>query len=179
MSFAIRATRASDARALPAIERAAAGAFLGWDDLAWLADGETMSVNRHMSLLLEGTHWVATDAQNRLLGFVATEREAGALHVCEMSVHPDEQRRGIGAALLRAAIAHAEDCGLPTVTLTTFRDIPWNAPFYARMGFRMLERNRMGHRLATILRREAEHGLPVKRRCAMRYTVLAPAFAGG
>lgn len=177
MSFSIRRTLARDARALPDIERAAAGTYRALPDLAWVAEGETMSVARHFELLSEGTHWVATDRRKRLLGFVAAEREVNAIHVCEMSVHSDSQRQGIGAALLRAVIDHADGCDLPAVTLTTFRDVPWNAPYYARLGFRLIEKRSLDARLATILAVEAEYGLPAERRCAMQYSLLDTALA--
>jgi hypothetical protein len=32
----------------------------------------------------------------------------------------------------------------PAVTLTTFRDVPWNAPFYTRLGFSNAERQATG-----------------------------------
>ena len=57
---------------------------------------------------------------------------------------------------------------LEGVTLTTFRDAPWNAPFYARMGFRLLSGNEAGPRLTDLLRREAQRGLPLELRCGMR-----------
>lgn len=57
------------------------------------------------------------------------------------------------------------------MTLTTFRDVPWNAPFYARRGFELLDDTTIGERLQTILEKEAGHGLPRARRCAMRWLV--------
>jgi hypothetical protein len=54
------------------------------------------------------------------------------------------------------------------VTLTTFRDVIWNEPFYKRLGFRTLRDDEMDERLAELLRQEAERGLPEGSRCAMR-----------
>ena len=42
---------------------------------------------------------------------------------------------GIGAGLVRAAQIDARNTGIKALTLTTFRDVAWNAPFYARLGF--------------------------------------------
>ena len=56
-------------------------------------------------------------------------------HLEQLSVHPDAARRGIGRALLRAAIAWAGDHGYHELTLATYRDVPWNGPFYASEGF--------------------------------------------
>lgn len=56
-------------------------------------------------------------------------------HLEQLSVHPEQGRRGIGRALLCAGIGWAEAAGYPELTLTTFRDVPWNGPFYASEGF--------------------------------------------
>jgi predicted N-acetyltransferase YhbS len=52
-----------------------------------------------------------------------------------LSVAAEHQRRGIGGALLRRAVEHAWQAGYAAVILNTYRDIPWNGPFYARRGF--------------------------------------------
>ncbi len=57
---------------------------------------------------------------------------------------------------------------MEALTLTTFRDVPWNAPLYQRLGFELLTGPEIGERLARILVGEAERGLPGDRRCAMR-----------
>lgn len=58
-----------------------------------------------------------------------------AAHLEQLSVHPAYGGRGIGRALLRAACAWAADQGYPELTLATYRDVPWNGPFYASEGF--------------------------------------------
>ncbi|CPQ92972.1 acetyltransferase [Bordetella pertussis] len=63
--------------------------------------------------------------------------------------------------------------GLPAITLTTFRDLPWNQPFYARLGFATLQADGLNVRLQAILAREASLGLPAARRCAMRREIAA------
>ena len=50
-------------------------------------------------------------------------------------MHPDYGRRGIGRALLRAAVDWAATRGYDELSLATYRDVPWNAPFYASEGF--------------------------------------------
>ncbi|MGY1636048.1 GNAT family N-acetyltransferase [Geodermatophilus sp. SYSU D00742] len=67
-----------------------------------------------------------------VLGFAVLERVDGDVHLEQLSVHPDAMRRGIGAALLAATVAAARDVGARRVTLLTYADVPWNAPWYAR-----------------------------------------------
>ena len=37
--------------------------------------------------------------------------------------------------MLAQARQQVHRLGLPCLTLTTFRDVPWNAPWYSRLGF--------------------------------------------
>jgi GNAT superfamily N-acetyltransferase len=60
--------------------------------------------------------------------------ETGA-HLEQLSVHPDHAGRGIGRALLRAGCAWAAGHGYAEITLATYRDVPWNGPFYVSEGF--------------------------------------------
>lgn len=70
-----------------------------------------------------------------IAGYLLAEPVDGALHIEQVSVHPDHARRGIGRALIEHLAAGTD---APALTLTTFADVPWNAPYYARCGFRPL-----------------------------------------
>jgi GNAT superfamily N-acetyltransferase len=174
MSFAIRPAVPVDAPSLPDIERAAGESFRALPDLAWIASGDVMPVARHLELIATGTSWVAGDNRGQLLGFLSAELSGDALHIWEMSVRPAAQGQGIGRALIEAAIAFAKRRALRSLTLTTFRDVPWNAPFYTRRGFALLDAAEIDARLSSILADEIANGLPGDRRCAMRHAILAP-----
>ena len=60
---------------------------------------------------------------------------------------------------------------LAAVTLTTFRTIPWNCPFYERLGFRTLDETELSPRLTAVLDEEAGQGLARDARCAMQLTI--------
>ncbi|TGQ50488.1 N-acetyltransferase [Mesorhizobium sp. M1C.F.Ca.ET.193.01.1.1] len=164
----IRPARADDAEAMPDIEQSAGLAFRAIPDLAWLADGDNVSAERHHELIAKGACWVAADEQDQPIGFLSAGVEGGALHIWELDVRLDRQGSGIGRALIERAIEDAKRRGLSTVTLTTFRDVAWNAPFYRKFGFRILEGAEVDGRLSGLLSGEAEHGMPLDRRCAMR-----------
>ncbi len=68
-------------------------------------------------------------------GFARIDLLAGGAHLEQLSVDPDHVRHGIGRALLRAACAWARDAGYDEITLATYRDVPWNGPFYKSEGF--------------------------------------------
>jgi hypothetical protein len=46
--------------------------------------------------------------------------------------------------------------------------VPWNAPFYTRLGFTMLDELTLPAGLAAKREQETRHGLPPESRCAMR-----------
>ena len=69
------------------------------------------------------------------VGFVHVLVIDGHAHLEQLAVLPAHQRRGIGAALTRAAMAEARAQGFDRLSLCTYRDVPWNGPFYRAVGF--------------------------------------------
>ncbi|WP_336987264.1 GNAT family N-acetyltransferase [Altererythrobacter aquiaggeris] len=165
--WSIRLARAHDAPSLPEIELAAAKLFDTIPDLAEIAGHHAIKPDLHRKLIGKG-HCLVAQSEGRIAGFLASEPFGRELHIAEMSVHPDFQQLGIGAALLRGCRIDARNSGFCALTLTTFRDIPWNGPFYARLGFAVIEADTLSPRLRGLIEQEIEHGLPAERRIAMR-----------
>lgn len=69
------------------------------------------------------------------IGFVQVLEIDGHAHLEQLSVLPSHARRGHGRRLVQAALDEASRRGYPRVTLRTYVDVPWNAPFYASCGF--------------------------------------------
>ena len=132
-----------------------------------MADGDEMSAEDHRPFAVQGLVWVAEDA-GRLIGFATCEAFEHELHLSELAVRQDAQGRGAGRALIAAVVDEARARDLPEVTLTTFRDIPWNAPFYERCGFVEIPEAEFGEFLTLVRAKETEIGLDVANRCAMR-----------
>jgi GNAT superfamily N-acetyltransferase len=82
--------------------------------------------------------WVATNADDRAIGFALAWLRPGALHLRELDVLPTHMRRGVGRSLVEFVCERAREHGRTSVTLTTFRDVAWNAPLYQRWGFEVL-----------------------------------------
>lgn len=101
--------------------------------------------------------WVATDGAGTPVGFLVASVRDRAAYVDEVDVLPEHGRRGIARALLEAVAAWARSRGLEAVTLSTFRHVPWNAPFYLRAGFRELRDEELTPALAEV--RECEAGV--------------------
>jgi GNAT superfamily N-acetyltransferase len=118
-----------------------------------------------------GQVWVAADAQDRPVGFAVVTVVDGAGHLEEVSVHPDHGRRGLGRHLVLTVCRWAQEQGYPAVTLATFRDVPWNAPFYARLGFQVLAEKELGPGLLAVRAHETGDGLDVQARVFMCRTL--------
>jgi GNAT superfamily N-acetyltransferase len=88
--------------------------------------------------IAEQLTWVTTDADDRPVGFALAWLRPDALHLRELDVLPTHMRRGLGRGLVELVCEHARTLGCASVTLTTFRDVAWNAPLYRRWGFEVL-----------------------------------------
>jgi GNAT superfamily N-acetyltransferase len=93
------------------------------------------------------------------VGFAWVEMLDGHAHLEEVAVLPEHGRAGLGRALVEAAVSWAAASGFSSLTLATFRDVPWNGPFYASCGFDVLPRRRWTPGLRRIRRRERRLGL--------------------
>lgn len=130
----IRPGRSDDISTLQAIERDAAQVFrsIGYDFCA----GETaVAEEDHERVLAEGAVFVA-EYDAVVAGFILIWPIDGHAHIAEISVAQAHQKRGIGRKLIATAENWAREAGFNTVTLTTFRDVAWSAPFYASLGYR-------------------------------------------
>ena len=164
--WSLRLARKGDAELMPAIEAGAGKMFADIEGLAGIAGTHTLPVDRLEKYIRKG-HCLVAHVGAAMAGFLVNEPFSRELHIWEMDVHPDYQQRGIGAGLLRACLIDARNSGFKAVTLTTFVDVPWNAPFYAKLGFEEVTALDAHPRLAGELAVEADHGLPAERRCAM------------
>lgn len=161
----IRPATTADFDALRAIELAAfetlraAGAVSGVP---------SASSDQHLQRYLDhGFLEVACNHSGDAIGFCGGYIAEHLLHIGEMDVHPNSQQQGVGRALLTASLDKARSRKLFGATLTTDRFAPFNAAFYATMGFRALAGDELPARLREILDEEAKIGLDPDRRIAM------------
>jgi GNAT superfamily N-acetyltransferase len=166
----IREARREELATLQAIEVAAGRQFerVGMPEIA---DDEPPTVERLESYPSKGRAWVAVDPHDFPVGYVIADEVDGAAHIEQVSVHPDNAGAGVGRALIDLVGAWAKRRGLPAVTLTTFAQVPWNAPYYERLGFRPLADDEITPGLAEIRRREHANGLDKWPRVSMRREV--------
>ena len=165
--YRIRLSRADELATLPEIERLAAERF------ACFGLAEVFSqIVTPLKLLRErhdtGQVWVAAGDDDRPVGFAVVSILDGNAHLDELDVLPDHGRRGLGTALVETACTWARSVGYRAITLSTLRDVRWNAPFYVQCGFRILTEKEFTPALRGLLDSEARLGLPMKNRVLMR-----------
>ncbi|SDD01293.1 GNAT family N-acetyltransferase [Glycomyces harbinensis] len=167
----IRAVTIADLPTLQDIERAAGECFRGIG-MAAVADDEPLSIKELADYRRTGLAWTAADPDDAPVAYLIAEPVDGALHIEQVSVHPDWARRRIGRSLIEHAAARAH--GLTALTLTTFTEVPWNAPYYARCGFAPIPERDLTPGLRKIVAEEAAHGLDRWPRIAMRRSLPEP-----
>jgi len=111
--------------------------------------------------------WVA-EQDGEVAGYICAEVLDGNTHVDQVSVAPAHAGQGIGARLVRFVEAWGRAAGRPATTLTTFIEVPWNAPYYRRLGYREMAADEIGPELAATMAFEATlPGIRAEDRCAM------------
>lgn len=165
--FTIRRAQSWDINLLEHIERSAADIFRTVD-LDFLAEGPTMDPAILMSLANEGHLWVAANRFDQPIGFVGGDYLNGHFHIVELSVAKEFQGNGVGRALMDVMVEQVRREGYKSMTLTTYKNLPWNGPWYSRMGFFEVSALDMGRQYLEILESEAQHGLDLRNRCVMR-----------
>jgi len=153
-----------DLAALANIELRAATRFHGWEVPPHVfAEATPLAILE--SALARGHLWVALAPTGECVGSARVERSGERLHLEQLDVLPEHGGRGLGRALVGAIERWASENGVVELTLTTYRDVPWNAPFYTRLGFTIIETAELDADLAARRSRDrAGHGLDAPRR---------------
>ncbi|WP_084327235.1 GNAT family N-acetyltransferase [Salinarimonas rosea] len=164
--YRIRPAAEPDVPLLPAIEASAATLFA--EAGAPLPEPTATMPPEALDLCrASGTLWIAADAADTPVGFLAAGELDGFLHVHELSVARAHQRRRLGTALMAAAIDFGRWAFVPAMTLTTDRVLAWNKPFYAKLGFVELTIAGLPPGHAARHANEIAAGLDPARRCVM------------
>jgi GNAT superfamily N-acetyltransferase len=163
----LRSATAAELPRLQDIEVAAGAAFraLGMDAIA---DDEPFPLAELERYRRAGHAWVAAADDGTVLAYLVGLVVDGAFHIEQVTVDPAAARRGVGRALIARAADAAREKGLAGLTLTTFTDVPWNAPYYERLGFRRLPDATLTPGLRSIRAAEAASGLDRWPRVCMR-----------
>ncbi|WP_225877995.1 GNAT family N-acetyltransferase [Spongiactinospora rosea] len=163
----IREAEPGELPALREIERAAGRVFRDFG-MPEIADDEPPPLSVLEDYRRAGRAWVALGGSGEVDAYLLADLVDGNAHVEQVSVHSRAARRGVGRALIEHVADWAAARGMPALTLTTFTDVPWNAPYYERCGFRRLAESELTPGLREIRAKEAAHGLDRWPRVCMR-----------
>jgi GNAT superfamily N-acetyltransferase len=169
-SVMIRHPRPNEIKLLPQIEnqadlRYARAGLRRVIDMPPATIGSLQDGRRH------GLLWVAASPAGRPVGFALMKLRSGTAWLDQLSVLDRWQRHGYGAALIERSAQTAHALGFDTLYLSTYRDVPWNGPYYERRGFEEVPRGVFDRPLRIVLTMECSHGHPVWRRTIMRRSV--------
>ena len=168
-TYRIRLARENELDRLNTIEEAASKLFAN-TKFALEVDQETLSIDFLREQQAKDLIWVAVDDRNNPVGFAVVMVMGDRIHLHELSVDPKHGRKGLGTRLIETITLFAKNSGFTGVTLSTFRDIPWNAPFYKKLGFRAMKEEEIGINLQNIRTEEVQKGLPISERILMILT---------
>lgn len=163
----IRAARDEDATAMLRIE-VAAGRMFAEVGMDFVAEDDPGTVEELLEYVREGRAWVVDGSAGIPVAYLIAEWVDGCVHVEQVSVDPAYAGKGIGAALVEHLARWARERGAPALTLTTYAEVAWNAPYYERLGFRRLADDELTPGLRKIRAAEAAHGLDRWPRLGMR-----------
>jgi ribosomal protein S18 acetylase RimI-like enzyme len=164
--WSLRLARAEDAEAFHLVEDDAASLLREEPSFAGTVIPPTNSITDYTRIIAKGRSLAALSGES-IVGFAAIRTAGRELHLTELSVARAHQRCGVGSLLIRAAMIDARNSGYRGITLNTYRDIPWNAPFYARFGFVEIANFEGRPHLQESHESATAMGLPMDRRCAM------------
>jgi GNAT superfamily N-acetyltransferase len=170
--YEVRRATPSDIAVLQDVERTAALLFKTYPGEAGLTEEiyrEANSVETFENAQRAGRLWVAVTPTSEVVGFALVMEIAGFAHLEEIDVLPSHGQQGLGSALLSAVCSWARTAGYPAVTLRTFRNVPWNGPFYLRRGFRVVDSSDVSKHHLDLEAAERKRGLPTELRVTMAY----------
>ena len=154
----IREVRGDDFVRLREIESAAGAPFrdIGMSEIA---DDQPPSQAELAVFQKAGTAWVWVEQDDEPLAYLLVRVVDDRAHIEQVSVDPKASRRGLGAELIERAEVWARTRNLRSLTLTTFRDVPWNRPYYQRLGFEVVCQARWTPGLRHVRSEESAQGL--------------------
>jgi GNAT superfamily N-acetyltransferase len=160
IGYQIRSARMEELPLLSGIEQSAARLFLD-TPYAFLVNDKPLSLDFVQQQFSAGRVWVAVDCHETVLGYEIAREVDETFYLQQIDVEPEHGRRGIGSALVKTVCDRAKQQGYEIVSLSTFRDLPWNAPFYSKLGFHPVDEAKLTTGFQQIRLKELQAGLPI------------------
>ncbi|MFE3546345.1 GNAT family N-acetyltransferase [Nocardia sp. NPDC059177] len=163
----IRLATEADIAALQEIERRA-GAPFAEVGMTAVAEDEPPTADTLREFITAERAWVWPDPAGHPIGYLVLGLVDGQPHIDQVSVDPAHAGLRIGKRLIDHAVTWASAHGLHEITLTTFTQVPWNGPYYERLGFHYIPAAEETPELRAIRAAEIAHGLDEWPRASMR-----------
>ncbi len=165
--YAIRAAQLADIPQFSLIESAAAKLFEPTGLLANATDHDNIPATVFVDAIPEGLAYLVEHEADGVVGFSLCSVRKPDLYLDQVAVYTDHCRKGLGTALISTVIKDARARKLKTVSLSTFRNVPWNAPYYARLGFKEIPRKNLTKWMLELEALQMEY-MDIGKRCFMR-----------
>lgn len=165
----IRLASADEIHKVAPVELAAAEAYrtIGMDVIA---DDEPISESKLLQAVKEQRLWFAVE-YGVLKAYLLGDFLPQSLHIDQVTVHPDASRRGLGALMIESVSADPRSKERGLITLTSFANVPWNAPYYERIGFTDIAEEDWPEGIAEKVAAEQEAGLAAWPRVVMQRAI--------
>jgi GNAT superfamily N-acetyltransferase len=165
--YHLRVARPSEVGRLREIEDEASERFKGID-IFDESLSSSFSLDEMYRLAKLNQVWVVCDSNDDPVGMIVVSIRGKNAYVEELDVLLEHGRRGLGTRLIQCVCDWARERGCTAVDLSTFRDVPWNGPFYRKNGFRDLARDEWTDDMPMIRAIETSQGLVPETRVFMR-----------
>lgn len=167
----IRLASADEIHKIAPLEKAAAEAFrrIGMDAIA---DDAPIADSILMQAVQDQRLWVAVE-YGVLKAYLLGDFLPHSLHIDQVTVHPDASRRGLGALMIESVSADPRSKERGFITLTSFANVPWNAPYYERIGFLDIAESDWPEGVSEKVAEEQQHGLAAWPRVVMQREIPA------
>ena len=147
IQYSLREATEDDKDLLATIELDAVALFKTVPELAYL--GESHASPEQLSIWLSAGRIYIAEDNGKAVGFVAAVTMDDTLYIAEISTIQEYQGKGVGLTLISTVFDWARELAAatgskPRVSLTTYREITWNAPYYRKRGFREVEARTLG-----------------------------------
>ena len=159
--YRLRLARPSEVGRLREIEDEAGERFNGLD-IFDESLSSSFSLDEMYRLAKLNQVWVACNSNDNPVGMIVASIRGENAYIEELDVLLEHGRRGLGTRLIDQVCGWALAQGCTAIDLSTFRDVPWNGPFYRKLGFRELAESEWTADMPKIREIETKQGLKAR-----------------
>lgn len=168
--FFIRLAQDDDAECIRKIELEAAKKFKGLGLIDHLLE-QSFCQEKLKELITQEQVWVVS-SPTLPVGFIIMSILGQEAYLEEISVLPQYGGQGLGTKMIDTVCQWSKSKRLNSVLLSTFRNVRWNAPFYEKLGFKILCSQEWSQEMHKIQSAEKLYGYPVDERVFMRLNLI-------